>query len=65
MSSLKEYLDNKLIDKNEYYMTFGKYKNKPLSEIKKKDPKYIQYLKNNEYVKSKMTNLYNLLSNIC
>lgn len=57
-SEIKKFLEEKFIDPNECYLSFGKYKNKSISEIKKKDPKYIDYLKNNEYVKSKMKKLY-------
>jgi hypothetical protein len=42
-------------------MTFGKYKNKALSEIKKNDPKYIDYLKNNDFIKQRMVALYDAL----
>jgi len=58
---IKEYLEKKFINPDDYYMSFGKYKNKPLSEIKKNDPKYIDYLKNNDYVKEKMISLYEAL----
>jgi len=58
---IKEYLESKFINPDEHYMTFGKYKNKALSEIKKSDPKYIDYLKNNEYIKTKMISLYEAL----
>ncbi len=58
------FLDNKLKDKNDYYMTFGRYKNKPLTWIIQNDPKYIMYLKSNEYVKNNLTNLYDIVNNL-
>ena len=58
---IKEYLEEKLINPNEHYMTFGKYKGKALSDIKKNDPKYIDYLKNNDFIKTRMVSLYEAL----
>jgi len=58
---IKAYLEEKFIDPHEHYMTFGKYKNKALSEIKKNDPKYIDYLKNNDFIKQRMVALYDAL----
>ena len=58
---IKEFLEEKFIDPNEHYMTFGKYKNKALSEIKKNDPKYIDYLKTNDFIKTRMVSLYEAL----
>ena len=40
----------KFIKKDEIYLHFGKYKNKPLSYVYTTDKSYIQYLKNNEYI---------------
>ena len=54
-------LENKFKDSNEIYLTFGKHKNKALSWIRENDNKYIDYLKKNEYVKTKMTKLYEAL----
>ena len=59
---IKEYLEEKLVDQNEHYMTFGKYKGKALSDIKKNDPKYIDYLKNNDFIKTRMVSLYEALN---
>tara|TARA_R110000823_G_scaffold99531_2_gene214812 strand:+ start:2853 stop:3191 length:339 start_codon:yes stop_codon:yes gene_type:complete len=58
---IKEYLEEKLINPNEHYMTFGKYKGKALSDIKKNDPKYIDYLKTNDFIKTRMVSLYEAL----
>ncbi len=54
-------LSDTFLDKNECYLNFGKHKNKSLSWIKENDLKYIDYLKKNEYVKSKMVDLHNAL----
>lgn len=48
-------------DKDEHYLTFGKYKNKSLSWIKANDKKYIYYLKKNEYVINKLPDLHRAL----
>lgn len=61
---IKEILENKFKDKNEIYLTFGKYKSKTLSWINDNDKKYIDYLKNNEYVKNNLVNLKNALDKI-
>ena len=58
---IRSYLEDKFIDPNEHYMTFGKYRHKALSEIKKNDPKYIDYLKNNDFIKTRMISLYEAL----
>jgi len=58
---IKDYLEEKFMDQNEHYITFGKYKGKALSDIKKNDPKYIDYLKNNEFIKTRMVSLYEAL----
>jgi uncharacterized protein (DUF3820 family) len=55
---------NKTIKRDDYYMSFGKYKNKSLKWIYDTDKKYIHYLKNNEYVKSKMNNLLDFLNTL-
>ena len=44
-----------------YKLKFGKYKGISLNVIKNEDPKYIQYLLNNEFIKTNMKELYNLL----
>jgi uncharacterized protein (DUF3820 family) len=56
--NLYQYLENKFKDKNDIYLTFGKYKNKSLKWISENDKKYILYLKGNDYVKNNLTNLY-------
>jgi len=58
---ITEILSDAFHDKDEHYLTFGKYKNKSLSWIKENDLKYIDYLQKNEYVKSKMVDLHNAL----
>lgn len=55
---LYKFLESKFKDKNEIYLTFGKYKNKSLSWISENDSKYILYLKGNDFVKEKLTSLY-------
>lgn len=55
---LYKFLESKFKDKNEIYLTFGKYKNKSLSWISENDSKYILYLKGNDFVKNSLTGLY-------
>jgi uncharacterized protein (DUF3820 family) len=55
---LYEAIESKLKNKNDYYMTFGKYKNKGLSWIIENDTKYILWLRGNEYVKNNLDKLY-------
>lgn len=59
--NIEKLLENKFKDSNEIYLTFGKHKNKTLSWIRENDIKYIDYLKKNDYVKNKMTKLYEAL----
>jgi hypothetical protein len=54
-------LENEFKDNNEEYLTFGKHKNKSISWIRQNDPTYIEYLKNNDYVRTKMSKLYAVL----
>lgn len=57
-------LDVEFKDKNEYYLTFGKYKNKSLTYINNTDKKYITYLKFNDYVNENLQELKNALTNL-
>jgi len=61
-----KFLESKILNKNEIYIDFGKYKSKPLSYIIKKDVKYLFYLYNLNFVKKnpKYSNLYKVLKNI-
>lgn len=59
-----KFLDDNLKNKKDYYMTFGKYKNKPLSWIIENDSKYILYLKGNDYVKENLTKLYEIVNKL-
>jgi len=54
-------LKSKLINKNDYYMNWGKFKNKPLSYIMEKDPQYIVWLRGNQFVKEKQPDLYKIV----
>ena len=58
-ASLREYLKSALknFSEDDYFLSFGKYKGKALSEINSKDPAYIKWLKNNEIVNSKCIQL--------
>lgn len=58
------FLHNKFHNNNDYYMTFGKYKNKSISWIKENDSKYIYYLKSNEYVQTKLNDLANIVNRL-
>jgi uncharacterized protein (DUF3820 family) len=50
---IKEFLRSKFEGSDmSYVMRFGKYKNKTINWIKSNDPKYIDWLQKNEYVKS-------------
>ena len=54
-------LKSKLINKNDYYMTWGRFKNKPLSYIMEKDKSYIVWLRGNKYVKENLQDLYKIV----
>ena len=58
---LVDLLSKHFTDENEYYMSFGPFKNKSLSYIKQTEPEYIDYLLNDEYVKEKCKVLYQKL----
>lgn len=60
-SELFDALENKIKNKNDYYMTFGKFKNKPLSWIIKHHPDYIMWLRGNNYVKQHFDKLYKIV----
>lgn len=60
-NDLYKALENKLINKNEYYMTFGRHKNKTLTWIIENDKKYIVWLRGNAYVKENLDNLYKIV----
>jgi uncharacterized protein (DUF3820 family) len=60
-TELYEALESKLKNKNDYYMTFGKYKNKGLSWIIQNDPDYILWLRGNKYVKENLDKLYKIV----
>jgi uncharacterized protein (DUF3820 family) len=71
MLSRNDYLNDtqksiltKSIKTDDYYLTFGKYKNKTLKSIYESDKQYIHYLKNNEYIKTKMPTLLDELSKL-
>jgi len=59
-----DYLKEKLINKNDYYMSFGKYRNKPLSWILQNDKKYIYWLKGNQYVQEHCQKLSTIVNGI-
>jgi uncharacterized protein (DUF3820 family) len=58
---LYEILESKLKNKNDYYMSFGKYKNKGLSWIIQNDSNYIIWLRGNKYVKENLDKLYKIV----
>jgi hypothetical protein len=50
-TELYDYLNDKIKDKDAYYLTWGKqHKGKTLKEINEIDKSYIAYLKKNEFV---------------
>ena len=55
---------NNAIKTDDIFITFGKYKGKSLKWIVANDNKYTTYLKNNEFVKNKMSNLLEELNKI-
>jgi len=57
---VKEFLRDKFenITKGDVFISFGKYKHKPLSDIARIDPGYIRWLKQNELVKEKCKKLH-------
>lgn len=59
-----EFLKSKLINKNDYYMTFGKYKNKSMSWIIQNDPKYIYWLRGNTYIQENCKKLATIVNGI-
>lgn len=59
-----KFLESKFKDNNDYYMTFGKHKNKSISWIKENHPQYIMYLKGNEYVQTKLSDLANIVNRL-
>ena len=54
-------LKSKLINKNDYYMSWGRHKNKALSWILKNDANYIVWLRGNKYVKDNLVDLYKIV----
>ena len=50
------YLLNNLTKEN--LLSFGKYKNKTVEEIREKDPKYIEWLKKNQWMKEHLVDIY-------
>ena len=60
-SKLVDFLKDFTYTITDVFMPWGKYKNETIEEISKKDPDYINWLKNNDFVK-KSTKLY---SEVC
>lgn len=58
------FLKDKLINKNDYYMPWGRYKNKGLSWILQNDKKYIYWLKGNQYVQEHCKQLSSIVNGI-
>lgn len=63
-SEIYNFLKEKLINKNDYYLKFGRYKNKPLSFVIKHDPNYIIWLRGNKYIKNNCDKLYKIVCSI-
>lgn len=61
---LYEALESKLKNKNDYYLNFGRHKNKGLSWIIQNDPKYIVWLRGNTYVKENIPKLYKIVCSL-
>lgn len=59
-----ETLNSAFSDKDAYFMTWGKYKGLSLTQIKDKDPKYIEWLKDNKFVKEKCSKLVEKLNEV-
>ena len=60
--AIESFLNDKMIKKNEYYMTWGKYRNKALSDIYNIDEKYIKWLKDSKFVNESCPKLVEALS---
>jgi uncharacterized protein (DUF3820 family) len=58
--NLYDALESKLKDKNTIYLSFGKYKNKSIHWVYENDKKYILWIRGNEYVQTKMKDLYQI-----
>ena len=61
---IKKILEDVFLNKDDIYLHFGKYKNKSLSFVKENDPKYLIYLKNNEYVVKNCSNIIEYINDI-
>jgi hypothetical protein len=61
---IKELLDLEFKNKDDYYLTFGKYKNKSLDWIFNNDKFYIEYLKKNDYVSANLKELKERLNKL-
>lgn len=59
-----DFLQKQFINKNDYYLSFGRYKNRPLSYVIQTDPQYLNYLKNNEYVQKNITELAQIINHL-
>lgn len=59
---IKNFLDKKFQNDNEFYMRWGKYKNKNLKYISSTDPKYIEYLKENKFVRDSCPDILEAIS---
>ena len=57
-------LESKFKDLDSNYLTFGKYKNKTIKEVNIIDPKYLNWLLNNNYVKEKLDDIIEEINEI-
>lgn len=63
-NDIYRYLKSKIHNRNEIYLTFGKHKNKSLTWIIQNDNKYINYLKNNNFVQTHLKDLAEAVNKI-
>lgn len=61
---MKRILEDVFIDNDDIYLHFGRHKNKTLTWVKTNDPKYLIYLKNNEYVITKCPKIVEFILDI-
>lgn len=63
-TEIKKILEDVFTDKEAIYLHFGRHKNRSLSWIKTNDPKYLHYLRGNEYVITKCPKIIEFIEGI-
>lgn len=60
----KDLFDLEFKNKDDYFLNFGKHKNKSLIYVNNVDKKYTQWLRHNEYVKNNLPELVKALDSL-